>query len=44
MTILKHRKGEKPIVIGTKNVEWRALLNCNSIEVNAEFLAVDLTH
>ena len=37
-TILKYRKNEKPIVLGTKSVDWRALLYCNQIEVNAEVL------
>ena len=44
ITILKQRKGEKPIVIGSKNLEWRHLLSCNSIESNIELLPVDLTH
>lgn len=44
VTILKQRKNEKPIVIGTKNIDWRPLLYSNSIELNAEFLPVDLTH
>jgi hypothetical protein len=44
VTILKHKKNEKPVVIGTKNIDWRPLLNSNQIEINAEFLAVDLTH
>jgi hypothetical protein len=29
ITVLKHRKSEKPIVIGTKTVEWRSLLHYN---------------
>jgi len=29
LTILKHRKNEKPVVLGTKNIDWRALLYCN---------------
>jgi hypothetical protein len=44
LTILRHRKNEKPVVIGTKNIEWRKLLYCNSAEINAEILPVDLTH
>jgi hypothetical protein len=44
ITILKHRKNEKAVVIGTKNLEWRHLLACNSIESNVELLPVDLTH
>lgn len=44
ITILKHRKNEKPVVLGTKNIDWRAVLYCNQIEVNAEILPVSLTH
>ena len=29
VTILKHRKNEKPIVLGTKNIDWRPGLYCN---------------
>ena len=29
ITILKHRKNEKPVVLGTKNIDWRAVLYCN---------------
>lgn len=29
VTILKHRKSEKAVVIGTKSIEWRSLLFCN---------------
>ena len=29
VTILKHRKNEKPIVLGTKNIDWRPVLYCN---------------
>ena len=36
LTILRHRKNEKPVVIGTKNLDWRSLLYCNSVEINAE--------
>lgn len=43
VTILKHRKNEKAVVIGTKMVEWRALLYCNQVEVNAEILPINLT-
>ena len=41
---MKQRKGERPVVIGTKNLDWRILLHCNQIEINAEVLPVDLTH
>mmetsp|Transcript_28845 Transcript_28845/g.21483 ORF Transcript_28845/g.21483 Transcript_28845/m.21483 type:complete len:196 (-) Transcript_28845:1115-1702(-) len=44
ITILKHRGSERAQVIGSKNLEWRHLLACNSIESNAEMLPVDLTH
>ena len=44
ITILKHRKNEKPVVLGTKNIDWRSLLHCNQVEVNAEVLPVSLTH
>jgi len=44
LTILRHRKNDKPVVIGTKNLDWRSLLFCNSVEINAEVLPVDLTH
>jgi centrosomal protein CEP76 len=36
LTILRHRRNEKAVVIGTKNVDWRSLLYCNSVEINAE--------
>jgi hypothetical protein len=26
LTILRHRKNEKPVVIGTKNLDWRTIL------------------
>lgn len=42
--VLRHRKNERPVVIGTKNLDWRALLFSNSIEINAEIMPVDLTH
>lgn len=29
ITILKHRKNEKPIVLGTKKIDWRPVLFCN---------------
>jgi hypothetical protein len=29
ITILKHRKNEKAVVLGTKQIEWRSLLYCN---------------
>ena len=44
ITILKHRKNEKPVVLGTKNIDWRAVLYCNQIEINTEVLPVSLTH
>jgi hypothetical protein len=44
LTILRHRKNEKPVVIGTKNIDWRSLLHSNSVEVNAEIQPVDMTH
>jgi hypothetical protein len=44
LTILRHRKNEKPVVIGTKNIDWRSLLQSNSVEVNAEIQPVDMTH
>jgi predicted patatin/cPLA2 family phospholipase len=43
ITILKHRKNEKPVVIGTKSVEWRSLLFYNHMEVNSEVLPVSKT-
>ena len=43
LTILRHRKNEKPVVIGTKNVDWRDLLYCNSCELNSEILPSDMT-
>lgn len=42
VTILKQRKNEKAIVLGTKNLDWRAVLHSSAIEVNAEILPVDL--
>ena len=44
LTILKHKKNEKPVVLGTKNLDWRSLLFCNQVEMNAEILPVSLTH
>lgn len=44
ITIIKHRKNEKPVVLGTKTVDWRPLLYCNQVEVNAEVLPVSLAH
>ena len=29
ITVLRHRKNEKPVVLGTKAIEWRPLLYCN---------------
>jgi hypothetical protein len=43
ITILKHRKNEKAVVIGTKQIEWRSLLFCNQVEINAEVLPISLT-
>ena len=43
VTILRQKKNEKAVVMGTKNLDWRAILHSNSIEVNAEILPVDLT-
>lgn len=43
-TILRHRKNEKPIVLGTKNLDWRSLLFCNSVDIQFEVQPVDLTH
>jgi len=42
LTILRQRKNEKAVVIGTKNLDWRAVLHSSSIEINAEILPVDL--
>jgi len=42
LTICKQRKNEKAIVLGTKNIDWRQILNASSIEVNAEVLPIDL--
>jgi hypothetical protein len=42
VSIIKQKKNEKAIVIGTKNIDWRAVLHSNSIEINAEVLPVDL--
>ena len=44
VTILKHRVNEKPVVLGTKNIDWRPALFCNQIEINAEVLPISLTH
>jgi len=44
LCILRHRKSERPVVLGTKNLDWRCLLFSNSVEVNAEVMPVDLTH
>ena len=44
LTILKQKKNERAVVIGTKNIDWRHLLCANQIEINAEVLPVDLTH
>ena len=30
-------------MIGTKNLDWRSLLYCNSVELNAGIMPVDLT-
>lgn len=29
ITVLKHRNNEKPVVLGTKDVDWRPTLYCN---------------
>jgi hypothetical protein len=42
LTICKQRKNEKAVVLGTKNLDWRAVLHSSSIEINAEVLPVDL--
>ena len=42
LTICKQKKNEKAIVIGSKNLDWRAVLHSSSIEVNAEILPADL--
>ena len=44
ITILKHKKNEKPRVIGTKNIDWRQILSCSQIEINAEIWPVSLAH
>jgi len=44
VTIIKHRKNEKPVILGTKNIDWRSMLFCNQVEVNAEILPCSLTH
>lgn len=44
VTILRQKKNEKAIVMGTKNIDWRSLLHSNAIEINAEILPIDLTH
>ena len=43
LTILRHRKNQRPVVIGTKNLDWRSVLFCNSVEMNAGIMPVDLT-
>jgi len=43
ITILKQKRSEKAVVLGTKNLDWRAVLHSNSIEINAEILPVDLS-
>jgi hypothetical protein len=35
VTILKQRKNDKAVVLGTKNIDWRAVLHSSAIEVNA---------
>lgn len=42
VTILKQKRSEKAVVLGTKNLDWRAVLHSNSVEINAEVLPVDL--
>lgn len=36
ITVLRHRRNERPVVIGTKNIDWRTLLCCNTCEINSE--------
>ena len=43
LSVLKHRKNERPIVLGTKNIEWRQILYHNGVEINSEISPVSLT-
>lgn len=43
LTICKQKKNQKAVVLGSKNLDWRAVLHSSSIEVNAEVLPSDLT-
>jgi len=45
LTILKHkgRADKTPEVLGTKYIDWRSTLFCNSVEINAEIMPGDLT-
>lgn len=43
VTLCKQRNNEKAVVLGTKNIDWRAVLHSGSIEINAEVLPIDLT-
>lgn len=44
LTILRHRGAGRPVVIGTKNLDWRPLLYANSVELNAGIMPVDPHH
>jgi hypothetical protein len=41
LTVCKQRKNEKPIVIGTKNIDWRHTLHTPQYEVNVSILPVE---
>lgn len=45
LTIFRHRgrSDKQPEVLGTKYVDWRSALFCNSVEINAEIMPSDLT-
>jgi len=45
LTILRHngRGDRRPEILGTKYIDWRSVLFCNSVEVNAEIMPVDFT-
>ena len=45
LTILRHKtRGDgRPEILGTKYIDWRSVLFCNSVEVNAEIMPVDFT-
>ena len=42
ITILKHRRNERAVVMGTKQIEWRSLLYCNQVEINTEVLPTNM--